>query len=157
YPSTATVAYVYDSAGRALSAVDTGNNINYVTSATYGPDNSLIGFISGQAGAFAGITNKLQYNQRLQLCRITALTPGTLPTSCTDPNHTGNVLDLGYNLNLGLADNGNVLSTTNYKDSTRSQTFTYDALNRLTSAQNTGTDCGVTTLNNKTKFWGNNY
>jgi len=36
-----------------------------------------LGQISGQAGAFAAIINKLQYNQRLQLCRITALTTGT--------------------------------------------------------------------------------
>jgi len=38
------------------------------------------------------------------------------------------------------------------------QTFNYDALNRLTSAQNAGTDCSQTTLNsNQTKFWGNVY
>jgi RHS repeat-associated protein len=33
----------------------------------------------------------------------------------------------------------------------------YDTLNRLTSAQNTGTDCAATTVNGKTEYWGNGY
>src|SRR5260370_364922 len=37
YPSGAVITYTPDSAGRVLSAVDTGNNINYATGATYGP------------------------------------------------------------------------------------------------------------------------
>jgi RHS repeat-associated protein len=57
------------------------------------------------------------------------------------------------------ADNGNVFGITNYKDTThgRDQTFTYDALNRLTSAQNAGTDCTAKVLQNKTEYWGNSY
>jgi RHS repeat-associated protein len=55
------------------------------------------------------------------------------------------------------ADNGNVFGITNYKDTTRSQTFTYDPLNRLISAQNAGTDCTVNVLGNNKKFWGNTY
>jgi RHS repeat-associated protein len=39
----------------------------------------------------------------------------------------------------------------------RNQSFTYDALNRLTSAQNAGTDCSRTTINSKTAYWGNSY
>src|SRR5262249_43502197 len=46
---------------------------------------------------------------------------------------------------------------TNYKDANRSQTFTYDPLNRLTSAQNAGTNCAAMTVNNKTEYWGNSY
>jgi RHS repeat-associated protein len=45
----------------------------------------------------------------------------------------------------------------NYKDNTRNQTFTYDLLNRLASAQNAGTNCAATTVNGKTQYWGNNY
>jgi hypothetical protein len=45
----------------------------------------------------------------------------------------------------------------NYKDNTRNQTFTYDALNRLASARNAGTDCIATVLGGLKKFWGNNY
>jgi RHS repeat-associated protein len=111
---------------------------------------------------FAGISNKRIYTPRLQPCRMAAGTSGTLPVLCGDTAH-GNLLDLGYDFHLGNgatgsgADNGNVFGLTNYKDSTRSQTFTYDALNRLTSAQNSGTDCSVLILQNKTKFWGNSY
>jgi RHS repeat-associated protein len=52
-----------------------------------------------------------------------------------------------------------VFGIINYKDTThgRDQTFTYDALNRLISAQNTGTNCSVTILQNKTEYWGNSY
>jgi uncharacterized protein RhaS with RHS repeats len=52
-----------------------------------------------------------------------------------------------------------VFGIINYKDTThgRDQTFTYDALNRLLTAQNTGTDCSVTILQNKTEYWGNSY
>jgi RHS repeat-associated protein len=57
------------------------------------------------------------------------------------------------------ADNGNVFGITNYKDTThgRDQTFTYDALNRLTSAQNAGTNCAASTVNGKSEYWGNSY
>ncbi|MGC2741860.1 MAG: RHS repeat-associated core domain-containing protein [Candidatus Angelobacter sp.] len=34
---------------------------------------------------------------------------------------------------------------------------TYDALNRLMSAQNAGTDCSAKVLQNKTEYWGNSY
>ena len=157
YPSGAAVTYTPDSAGRILSAIDSGNNINYVTNASYQADGSLTGFVSGASSGFGGITNQWQYNARLQVCRITALTAGTPPSSCTDAVHLGNVLDLGYNMNLGAGDNGNVAGITNYKDTSRSQTFTYDLLNRLISAQNAGTDCTQSTANSKTKYWGNSY
>jgi len=157
YPSGAVVTYTPDSAGRMLSAVDSANNINYVTGASYGPDSSLTGFISGNSSSFSGINNSWHYNRRLQICRITALTTGNVPTSCTDSSDVGNILDLGYNLSLGNGDNGNVMGITNYKDTTRSQSFSYDALNRLTSAQNAGTNCSVLTANGATEYWGNSY
>jgi RHS repeat-associated protein len=50
-----------------------------------------------------------------------------------------------------------VFGITNYKDQNRNQTFTYDALNRLVSAQNAGTDCNAKVLQNKTEYWGNSY
>jgi len=43
------------------------------------------------------------------------------------------------------------------QDTGRTQTFNYDALNRLTSAQNSGSDCTQTLSGGKTKFWGNSY
>jgi RHS repeat-associated protein len=71
------------------------------------------------------------------------------------------VFSIGYDFHVGNgtsgADNGNVWGITNYKDPSRNQTFTYDALNRLTSAQNAGTNCASNTVNGKTEYWGNSY
>jgi len=74
-------------------------------------------------------------------------------------------MDRGYDFHAGNGtagsgtDNGNVFGIINYKDTThgRDQTFTYDALNRLLTAQNAGTDCTAKVLQNKTEYWGNNY
>jgi RHS repeat-associated protein len=75
--------------------------------------------------------------------------------SATAPNQT--VFSIGYDFHFGAGNNGNVFSLINYRDQSRTQTFTYDALNRLTSAQNAGTDCTKTTVNGKTEYWGNSY
>jgi RHS repeat-associated protein len=125
--------------------VDSGNNINYATGATYGPDGALTGFVSGYSSTFAGITNAFAYNKRLQ----------PLTMSATAPSQT--VYSIGYDFHYGAGNNGNVFGITNYKDANRNQTFTYDSLNRLTSAQNAGTDCTAKVLQNKTEYWGNNY
>src|SRR5215471_6156953 len=67
------------------------------------------------------------------------------------------VFNIGYDFHLGNGDNGNVFGITNNRDTSRNQIFTYDALNRLTSAQNAGTNCSQTTVNGKTEYWGNSY
>jgi RHS repeat-associated protein len=78
-----------------------------------------------------------------------------LTMSATTSSQT--VFSIGYDFHLGNGDNGNVFGITNYKDANRNQTFTYDGLNRVTSAQNAGTDCTAKVLQNKTEYWGNNY
>ena len=145
YPSGAVVTYTPDAAGRILSAIDTGNSINYVTSATYGPDNALTGFISGQSSTFAGITNSFSYNKRLQPVNMAA----------SSPSQT--VFSINYDFHLGNGNNGNVWGITNNRDSSRNQSFIYDALNRLLSAQNAGTDCTRTLPDGHTEYWGNTY
>lgn len=149
YPSGNVVTYAPGAAGLTLSAVDSSNGINYVTGATYGPDSALTGFVSGYTASFAGITNAFTYNKRLQPVNMSANAPGQT------------VYSIGYDFHVGNgtsgADNGNVFGITNYKDTTRSQTFTYDLLNRLASARNAGTDCTATVLGGLKKFWGNNY
>ena len=72
-----------------LSAKDTANNINYVTSTTYAPDSELTGFISGYSTSFAGITNAFSYNKRLQ----------PLAMSANAPSQT--VFSIGYDFHLG--------------------------------------------------------
>jgi len=150
YPSGATLTYTPSAAARMLSAVDSGNGINYATGATYASTGALAGLINGNSGGFAGITNSLSYNKRLQPIFMSASTP----------THT--VFSIGYDFHLGNSDNGNVYQLTNNRDTTRNQTFTYDQLNRLISAQNAGTgnpanDCNVILPDTNSEFWGNSY
>jgi hypothetical protein len=153
YPSGNVVTYTPDSAGRALSAVDNGSGINYITGATYGPDGGITGFVSGNSGTSAGITNAFSYNKRLQ--------PVNMSATFGSPVQT--VFSINYDFHAGNgtagsgADNGNVFGITNYKDQNRNQTFTYDALNRLISAQNAGTNCAATVIGGKSEYWGNSY
>jgi RHS repeat-associated protein len=162
YPSGAAITYTPWSsgsiavAGAAQSAADNGNGINYIGAGNYQADGQITSFTSGASGTSSGILNTFNYNPRFQPCRMTASSAGVAPGSCID-TVTGNVLDLGYNFNYGSANNGNVYGITNFKDTTRNQTFTYDALNRLISAQNAGTNCAATTINGKTEYWGNSY
>jgi hypothetical protein len=58
---------------------------------------------------------------------------------------------------LGNGNNGNVWGITNNRDTSRNQSFTYDPLNRLISAQNAGTDCTKPLPDGHTEYWGNNY
>jgi RHS repeat-associated protein len=149
YPSGAAVTYKpWQNRSVAVSipqeAKDLGSSINYITSGVYGPDLSLTNFISGSGGA-ASITNTFTYNKRLQ------------PVTMSAATSSQTVFSIGYDFHLGNGDNGNVFGITNYKDANRNQTFTYDPLNRLTSAQNAGTDCTAKVLQNKTEYWGNSY
>jgi hypothetical protein len=49
-------------------------------------------------------------------------------TSARAPNQT--VFQHRLGLHQGVGDNGNVFSLINYRDQSRTQMFTYDALNR---------------------------
>jgi hypothetical protein len=93
------VTYAPDSAGRILSAIDSGNSINYVTGATYGPDSALTGFVSGNSGTFAGITNAFSYNKRLQ----------PLAMSVAAPSQT--VFSIGYDFHVATAHQARTVAT----------------------------------------------
>ncbi len=66
-------------------------------------------------------------------------TSGTAPTQCSDTAHLGNLLDLTYGYNLGVADNGNVSQIPNNLSNNRTQTYTYDEMNRTKTALTQGT------------------
>ena len=97
------------------------------------------------------MTSSFSYNKRLQPLTMSASTPGQT------------VFSIGYDFHAGNGtagsgtDNGNVWGIYNYRDRNRDQSFSYDALNRLLSAQNAGTDCSAATINGKTEYWGNSY
>jgi RHS repeat-associated protein len=138
-PDFKTVTYTVGGAGRPLSAMD-GSNDNYVKSATYAPPGELQTLTDGGV-----IYRAFSYNSRLQPLQVFygTNTPPTL-TGSTCPNTVGNIMHRVYAFNFGSSDNGNVMSIANCRDTTRTQSFTYDVLNRIASAQSSGTQWGET-------------
>jgi hypothetical protein len=116
-------------AGRAVSAVDVANGINSATAASYSAAGALLSLKNG-----ASLTSTLYYNNRLEPCRISGTTASNFPSQCSDTANLGNVLDFSYNYNAGTANNGDVMQIASNLNSSRTQTFTYDQLNRITSA-----------------------
>jgi RHS repeat-associated protein len=147
YPGGDTITYTEDSAGRPSVAQDVVNNITYASGscasgvstngACYSPFGAPTQFQNGSS-----IVSTFLYNKRLQPCWIYATTGTPLATStaCTAVESTvGNVIDMQYNFGLGSGDNGNVLGINNNRVPTRGQTYTYDQLNRVATAQTVGT------------------
>jgi RHS repeat-associated protein len=134
YPSGRVITYAPGGAGRPLSAVDSANAINYATSVHYSPAGSVCSETNGTS-----VVSTFTFNSRLQPLRMQATTSGGPATPCSAPTQTGNLLDFTYAFNLGTSDNGNVVSITNNRDTTRTQNFTYDQLNRVATAKTTST------------------
>ena len=136
YPSGRVVFYSYNNAQETVSVVDGTNGTNYITGATYAPHGELASAVHGQvSGGFAGVTETYTYNNRLQIATHKATSTA------------GTVLDHTYS--YGTSNNGDIASITNNLNTGRSQSFTYDNMNRLASAQSqaaAGADC-----------WGNSY
>jgi len=166
YPTGRVTTYTLASSGtstaaRLLSAVDTANSINYATGAHYSPAGALAALTNGNG---TGIVSTFLFNSRLQPCWMYATTGTPLPwnsssTNCTTTAATGSLLDLKYNFNLAVSDNGNLVGITNNVSPDRSQGFTYDSLNRISTAQTNGTfatsptNCWAETYNYDA--WGN--
>jgi RHS repeat-associated protein len=132
YPSGRILTYIPDSAGRLASAVD-GNGTQYVNSATYYP-----------SGA--------EYQRFMpNIYFLTTLNPRLQVSGFYSDN--GKIASFFLNKTYGYGqlhqNNGNVMSITNNKDSNRTQTFAYDALNRIVS--------GSSSANTGAYSWGENY
>jgi RHS repeat-associated protein len=125
YPSTRVVNYTYNTAGHPLTAID-GNGTGYVGNATHWP--------SGQEYQRWTTVNyfRTDLNKRLQVSDF-----------YSDDGKATVYLSRTYTYNDG-SNNGDVIAIANNKDTTRSQAFTYDQLNRLSSASDNG-------------HWGNTY
>jgi RHS repeat-associated protein len=136
YPNS-TIAYGVNVAEQPISAVDSTHSINYVPTsggAIYAPHGALASLPNGSS-----LVSTLFYNSRLQPCRISAKYSGPVPGSCTVSSDAGNVLDLNYDFHYGSGDNGNVFQVTNNITSGRSINYTYDTLNRISTAETTST------------------
>jgi RHS repeat-associated protein len=132
YPSGRIITYAPTPMGQPASALDIADSINYAQTAQYNPAGALSSLVLGPAGAFTGININSAYNSRLQ------------PTSIVAYSTAGTALSLSYcfyPLASGVCpsnprgrDNGNVVQISNTLNSSRSQTFTYDSLNRVATA-----------------------
>jgi RHS repeat-associated protein len=135
YPSGRTVTYTYNAVGRTGSASDIANSITYASNAHFTP----AGALATLQESGSNLISTFYYDNRLQPCRISVKSSGTAPSSCSDLGNVGNVMDFTYGFNSGSADNGTVASITNNINTARSQTYSYDGLNRVISAQTTST------------------
>jgi RHS repeat-associated protein len=135
YPSGRTVTYTEGNAQRMTSAVDQANNINYVTSPTsptvmYAPQGGPQNLIFGKTGTFNGISEIRAYNNRLEVTGIEATSSAGTPLNLSFSYFTGN--------------NGDIARQTNNVSSGRTQSYTYDSLDRLLTTQTqaaSGGDC----------------
>ena len=128
YPSGRTITYAPNAAGRSVSAIDAAGGVNYATAASYAPQGSPSTLALGTTGSFAGIQLNENYNNRLQ------------PIEIKGWSTAGVALDLVYNfLDANGHNNGNVVQVTNNRDSSRTQNFTYDQVNRIASVKTTAT------------------
>lgn len=111
YPSGRTVSYQLDAAGRIISVSTSKDGVTttLADNISYAPYGPMTGLTYGNEIAFFKTLD-----QRYQ---ITAL-------------QAGNALELGYARDRA----GNITQITNMLDSSRSQSFGYDVLNRLASA-----------------------
>ena len=153
YPTGRTVNYTFDSADRPSTAADSANGITYATdwktppastncvasAVCYTPQGSVYGMSIGQSPSFTGFNFSETYNNRLQ------------PRELKASSSVGTAIDITYNFvdPVTQHDAGHVYSITNNLNSLRSQTFTYDQLNRIATAYTQGT---VTT-----NCWGYGY
>ncbi len=135
YPSGRTISYVYNAAGQTVSASDVANGITYASNATY----AAPGELATLQESGSSLLSTFYYNNRLQPCRISIRTSGNAPANCGDTTNDGNVFDFTYNFSWGIADNGNATSITNNINTARSQSFTYDELNRVLTAKTQAT------------------
>jgi RHS repeat-associated protein len=125
YPGNGfTVTYGYDSAARLTTATDSAGVI-YAQTPTYIAGNIVNEFASPN---FANNKYHVSYNNRLQPVEIWAGSAQGAPA----------LFDKQYSYGTAGANNGNIFTITNVKDSTRTQSFTYDPLNRLLTAGDNG-------------------
>lgn len=148
YPSARVITYTPSAAARTLSAVDTANNVSYITGATYAPPGELAGFSSVKGSST--VSGALTYNKRLQPLQLYytlgTISSGTLTQlqSAACPTTVATIMSRSYAFGAGTNDNGNVLGITNCRDTNRTQNFLYDSLNRIQQAYTTGTNWGET-------------
>jgi RHS repeat-associated protein len=138
YPNNKVITYTASNAQRPTLVRDVTNNVQFATAVSYSPPGGLQGMITGQiSGGFGGVTESHTYNSSLEY------------TSTQAASSAGTAMNLTVSYSLPGGDNGSVNTVTNNVDNGRTQSFTYDPLNRILSAKSSatsGVDC-----------WGQNF
>jgi RHS repeat-associated protein len=133
--------YTYNAAGQPTQLVDSTDNINFATNATYAPPGELTGLTLGSATGFAGLTVSNAYNLRLQPILLSATSPtATVSSECFD-FHLGVAITAPSPCSFSAStagNNGNVYQIVNNRDNTRNENFMYDSLNRIQQAYSSG-------------------
>ena len=141
YPTGRVVNYTYDAANRPATAADSANGITYAaaqssppsgcltTGVCYTPQGTDYSSTIGKTSGFAGVNFSETYNNRLQPLEIKA------------SSAAGNAIDITYSFvdPVTLKNAGHVYSITNNLNSSRTQGFTYDQVNRIVSAGTSAT------------------
>lgn len=125
YPDTRHVTQSYDSAGRLAKVTyadwnGTAVNYDYLSSAAYAPSGTMSSMTLGN-----GVNQQFGYNNRLQVSSITAG-----PASASSPLF----LSKQYcypTCNGSAPNNGNIGKIQDQLNSSKTQTFDYDNLNRI--------------------------
>jgi RHS repeat-associated protein len=160
YPTSRIVNYTFDSANRPSTAIDGSNGITYATDfqtaptgcltgkACYTPQGSFYALSIGQTASFTGLNLTHSYNSRLQ--------PNEFKASSTG----GNAIDITYGFVDPVTSHnaGHVYSINNNLNSSRTQNFTYDQLNRIKTAgtsATTGQYCWGYDYSSSYDAWGN--
>jgi RHS repeat-associated protein len=145
--------YTYDFAGNMLTFTDgvgetytqtfsAASRVSQLNSNWVDPQHPAVmasGISYNPAGAMRwiaygnGLTETTAFNNRLQPCRYNVNSSGALLSTCTDAVPSGNLQDFAYGFNAGTANNGNVASMTATGNQVFARTYTYDALNRLST------------------------
>lgn len=146
YPSGLSLTYTYDGAGRFATAKDQNGNTYAAGSCgtngvCYAPLGALQTATMDTTSNFAGLAVSNSYTPRLQPNEMKVTNNGT---SVMDFSYCFYALSGGACPSTGTTDNGNVMAIINNMDTTRSQKFAYDALNRIytgASVNTSGTNC----------------
>lgn len=125
YPSGRVYTYSYNNSLRPVSVIDTAHSLKFASSTHYAAAGLMTSTIHGAVTGWNAITLTSSYNNRLEPTQFLAVSP--LPSTLLN-------ISLAYDQGSGQ-NNGDVVQITNGRDSTRSVTYTYDQLNRLSSAQ----------------------
>jgi RHS repeat-associated protein len=153
-----TINFVQGGAGRLLS--ETSGDANYSYSAHYAPNGALCYMLSAWGQTF---THIYTFNNRFQPTRMQAYGTGhgaSNPLCSASTDTAGSSLDLSYSFTDASGhNNGNVQTIGNNIDIHRTQSFSYDSLNSLSSAWTVATDQPL--FNGDTSYlqlcWAENY